>query len=390
MLELFFLGNLKILYQGINITAQLGSKACALIFLLMESKGKGLSREKIIAYLWPDSKEEAARYNLRYNLWEIKKIIKEDADGNLFLLSDNNACKINENYAYGCDFIEAACFDRKKEYTMAELLHFRSLFSGELYEGAFFKGCEELNNLILYRRIEFEKLKVQVMESMAELLAQEENYEGEIEVLQEILKIDPYNEEIAGLVMDAYCKIGKRAEAVNFYRTFSNTLAFSINIAPGEVLTEKYRQIQDGAQYEAFVRREREVKDSAAVSTEERVCITCMEGIPYFWLSALLKDLKELHGDLLYKALNERDVFCLGSIQQEFWKSELAGRDSSTLKDVNIMNACVKALSAVASRRSLIIETRQGEYMDQASRAFVRYMKATAEEQGLKIVFFEK
>ncbi len=390
MLELFFLGNLKILYRGKDITTQLGSKACALIFLLMESKGKGLSREKIIAYLWPDSKEEAARYNLRYNLWEIKKIIKEDADGNLFLLSDNNACKINENYAYGCDFIEAACFDRKKEYTMAELLHFRSLFSGELYEGAFFKGCEELNNLILYRRIEFEKLKVQVMESMAELLAQEENYEGEIEVLQEILKIDPYNEEIAGLVMDAYCKIGKRAEAVNFYRTFSNTLAFSINIAPGEVLTEKYRQIQDGAQYEAFVRREREVKDSAAVSTEERVCITCMEGIPYFWLSALLKGLKELHGDLLYKALNERDVFCLGSIQQEFWKSELAGRDSSTLKDVNIMNACVKALSAVASHRSLIIETRQGEYMDQVSRAFVRYMKATAEELGLEIVFFEK
>ncbi len=390
MLELFFLGNLKILYRGKDITTQLGSKACALIFLLMESKGKGLSREKIIAYLWPDSKEEAARYNLRYNLWEIKKIIKEDADGNLFLLSDNNACKINENYAYGCDFIEAACFDRKKEYTMAELLHFRSLFSGELYEGAFFKGCEELNNLILYRRIEFEKLKVQVMESMAELLAQEENYEGEIEVLQEILKIDPYNEFMAGLVLDAYCYIGNRAEAVNFYRTFSNTLAFSINIAPGEVLTEKYRQIQDGAQYEAFVRRERKVKDSAVVSTEERVCITCMEGIPYFWLSALLKDLKELHGDLLYKALNERDVFCLGSIQQEFWKSELAGRDSSTLKDVNIMNACVKALSAVASRRSLIIETRQGEYMDQASRAFVRYMKATAEEQGLKIVFFEK
>ena len=120
MLELFFLGNLKILYRGKDITTQLGSKACALIFLLMESKGKGLSREKIIAYLWPDSKEEAARYNLRYNLWEIKKIIKEDADGNLFLLSDNNTCKINENYAYGCDFIEAPWFDRKKEYTMAE------------------------------------------------------------------------------------------------------------------------------------------------------------------------------------------------------------------------------------------------------------------------------
>ncbi len=390
MLELFFLGNLKITYFGTDITTQLGSKACALIFLLMENKGKGLSREKIIAYLWPDSKEEAARYNLRYNLWEIKKTIKEDADGNLFLLSDNNSCKINENYAYTCDFSEVEKFVRKKQYTMAELLHYRGLFAGELYEGAYFKGCEELNNLILYRRIEFEKLKVQVMEAMAELLSREENYEGEIDVLQEILKIDPYNEEIAGLVMDAYCRIGKRAEAVNFYRNFSNTLAFSINIAPGEALTEKYRRIQDGAQYEEFIRKNEEVQHEADPS-EERICITCMEGIPYFWLSALLRGLKDLHGDLLYKTLTERDVYWLGSISQEFWRSELSGSAGiGAPRDVNIMNACVKAFLAVASHCRLTVETRQGQYMDSVSRAFVRYIKATAEELGLEIVFIEK
>lgn len=390
MLELFFLGNLKIIYRGKDITTQLGSKACALIFLLMESKGKGLSREKIIAYLWPDSKEEAARYNLRYNLWEIKKIIKEDAEGNLFLLSDNSACKINELYGYRCDFLEAECFDRRKQYTMAELLQFRSLLGGELYEGAYFKGCEELNSLILYRRIEFEKLKVQVMESMAELLAEEGNYEGEIDVLQEILKVDPYNEEIAGLVMEAYCRIGKRAEAVNFYRTFSNTLAFSINIAPGEALTEKYRQILDGAQYEAFVRRTQAAGNQDTDFAEEKICITCMEGISYFWLSALMKGLKERFEAVLLETLSERDVFWLGSISQEFWKRDVDSFDSSALRDVNIMNACIKALVCAARHCRLTVETQQGEYMDQVSRAFVRYMKATAEELGLEIVFFEK
>ncbi len=386
MLELFYLGNLKIVYQGRDITAQLGRKACALISLLMESGEKGLSREKIIAYLWPDSKDEAARYNLRYNLWEIKKIIREDTAGNLFLLSDHMTCRINQAYRYTCDFQEAETFLRKKQYTMAELLHYRSLFSGEFYEGAYFKGCEELNNLILSRRIEFEKRKVQVMEAMAELLAKEENYQGQIEVLQEILQIEPYNEEAAGLVMDAYCRIGKRAEAVSFFRTFSNTLAFSINIAPGEALTEKYRQIQDGVQYDAFVHP----KQEAADITKERLCITCMEEIPYFWLSCLLRELKDLHGEILDAVLNERDMFWLSCIQQAFWQRELAAADSGDpLRDVNIMNACIKALRSVAKICSLTVETRQSQYMDQASRAFVRYMKAIAVEENMALVFLE-
>ena len=32
------------------------------------------AREKLAAYLWPDSAASAAKYNLRYTLWQIKKL----------------------------------------------------------------------------------------------------------------------------------------------------------------------------------------------------------------------------------------------------------------------------------------------------------------------------
>lgn len=401
MLKLFFLGNLKIIYNDENITAQLGSKACALIFLLLESESWRLQREKIISYLWPDSKEEAARYNLRYNLWEIKKTIKEDEAGNAFLISDNTSCRINDKYEFICDFVVAREFDKRKRYAMGELLRFRDFFSGELYEGAYFKGCDDLNNLILYRRIEFEKLKVQIMQATAELLKKEENYEAEISVLREILMIEPYDEDVAYQLMEAYSKSGKRAEALNFYKNFSNTLAFSINIAPGEALIEKYRQIQEGAQYDEFEGKKKQASDKSAgrsgrpmpsaagerAVVPDSIVITCMEGVPYFWLSDLVKGLKTQYGEILRRTLSERELFCLGLIQSDLWRGGSPASSDGQILSVNIMNACVKAVSCVACGHTVRVVTRQGEYMDRESRAFIRYIKAVAEERKLKIIF---
>ena len=403
MLKLFFLGNLKVLYNDADITAQLGSKACALIFLLLESDGRMLQREKIISYLWPDSKDEAARYNLRYNLWEIKKTIKEDESGNPFLISDNTACRINEKYDFSCDFTAARDFDKRKRYTMAELLRYQNFFGGELYEGAYFKGCDELNNLILYRRIEFEKLKVQIMRATAELLEQEENYEAEIDVLREILMIEPYDEDVAYQLMDVYSKSGKRADALNFYKNFSNTLAFSINIAPGEALMEKYRQIQDGAQYDEFVRRKQRQpelsqaggahrrgegqENDAAAKESNCIHITCMEGISYFWLSSLLKSLQRQYGEILRRNLSERELYCLGTIQSDLWRSASSASPDGPVLAVNIMNACIKAISSVARSHPITVVTRQREYLDRESQAFIRYIKAVSAERQLDITF---
>ena len=55
MLDIKFLGKVKIEYDGIDITDKFGAKTKALLSLLILNKDKSLNREKIISYLWPDS-----------------------------------------------------------------------------------------------------------------------------------------------------------------------------------------------------------------------------------------------------------------------------------------------------------------------------------------------
>ncbi|HOL16600.1 MAG TPA: hypothetical protein PLZ49_10540, partial [Bacillota bacterium] len=85
MLSINMFGQMSISYNGASIAAKLSKKLMALICLLVLNAHREMSREKITAYLWPDSEEESARYNLRYNLWVLKKVIPLDANGESFV-----------------------------------------------------------------------------------------------------------------------------------------------------------------------------------------------------------------------------------------------------------------------------------------------------------------
>ena len=121
MLNISFLGKSKFEYDGKGLEDQLGNKAVALICLLILNDKRYLSREKIVGYLWPDSNIEAAKYNLRYNLWLIKKNICEDANGNLFLRVDNDCCCINKKYEFECDILDIVNFKPSKEDTVESI-----------------------------------------------------------------------------------------------------------------------------------------------------------------------------------------------------------------------------------------------------------------------------
>lgn len=78
MLEIKLLGELQLSLNGEDLTSSISSKCAALIALLMAHKNHRMSREELLGYLWPESSEDAAKYNLRYNLWQLKKALGEE------------------------------------------------------------------------------------------------------------------------------------------------------------------------------------------------------------------------------------------------------------------------------------------------------------------------
>ena len=84
MLTINMLGKGAILYKNECISEKLSSKLVALICLLVLNKNRNMSKEKIISLLWPDSDDEAAKSNLRFNLWTIKKTVPQSDGGEDF------------------------------------------------------------------------------------------------------------------------------------------------------------------------------------------------------------------------------------------------------------------------------------------------------------------
>src|SRR5690554_816710 len=105
MLTINMMGKVNIIYKDINMNGKLSQKLVALICLLVLYRDRDVSKERIVSYLWPDSEADAAKYNLRYNLWMIKKHIPRDKTGEPLIITGKDYCRINKNYPFYCDKI---------------------------------------------------------------------------------------------------------------------------------------------------------------------------------------------------------------------------------------------------------------------------------------------
>ena len=136
MLKIDFLGTLKIESEGMNITDRLSSKSQALIAILMTKKSMRCSRKELIGYLWPESSEEAAKYNLRFNLWQLRKAICAQPSGQPFLIITRDDCQINEKYSYQCDFRQIIEAD-VENCDIGRLEELRCMFRGDFFENRY-------------------------------------------------------------------------------------------------------------------------------------------------------------------------------------------------------------------------------------------------------------
>ena len=390
MLNLHFLGKSKIEYNGKEIEDKLGNKAVALICLLVLNEKRYLSRDKIIGYLWPDSNTDAAKYNLRYNLWLIKKNILEDKNNNSFIKVDTECCSINSKYDYDCDINDIMKFKPSCRDTVDSMLKLKRLFRGDLLEGCYFNKCDEFNDLIIYERINFEQRKVKILQRLAEVYENDKMYDVCIEVLKEILEIEPYDEKIALKLMDIYRKIGKRALAIKYFNEFSYNLSCSLGIHPSNELRNKYNEIKMSVSElgETSNSAKATVKNTNNIS-DIKIISYCIKNVDYFWISDVIGKIVDLGIDYCIKKLSEKQLIDLGYIQSDilkFYTEEIDMLDyKREVMDVRIINAFVKLLEAVCNERSTTIIILNKTDMDEISANVVEYLRKIR-IKGLNII----
>ena len=234
MLEIKFLGEIRFLKDGKDVTEGISSKCALMIAILLSQKGKKMSRQELMGLFWPESSEKAARYNLRYNLWQLKKTLNDEKEP--FLLVSKNSCQINERYAYRCDYLAAAQTNVGRLPDQKSMEGLLESLEGDFFEGLFFEGCEDLDEFIMMQRYSLENTKRTLLKRLVRDLWERKEWDACLRILGENEKDDPYDEENAIIRIKILMEQDKLREAREFYRRFCIRLFSDISMEPGESL----------------------------------------------------------------------------------------------------------------------------------------------------------
>lgn len=212
-----------------------------------------------------------------------------------------------------------------------------------------------------------------------------------MEVLNEILEIEPYDEKMALKLMDIYQKSGKRALAINYYNEFSYNLSCSLGIHPSIELRNKYNEVKMSV---SDCNELKKTKESELKSKDKHFDIKinsyCMKNVDYFWMSDVIGKIVNLDIKNCIKQLNQKQLIDLGYIQSDILKycnEDTVVDYKSELVEVCIINSFVKLLEAICNERKLTITIINKSDMDEISEKVVEYLKAIQVE---RLKFVEK
>lgn len=374
MLNLNFLGKARVEYNGKSVVESFRNKTIALICLLVINNDKYLSREKILDYLWPDSSEEAAKNNLRFNLWLIKKNIGTSETDQEFLFIDKDHCGINMNYEFQCDILDIMNFKPQQDQPIESLLRLKNMFVGEFLEGCYYNNCDDFNEIIIFERTRFENFRVQILKGLEELYEKEGKTEESLNILKEILDIEQYDEEVAAKILTLYMKLGNRGSGIVFYNSFRDRLASRLGIQPSEKLRKKYEEIK---QSEETNSQNGDVKYI-------KLQTICIKDVQYFWMADVVGKLFALKQLKCDTRLNERMLKVLGYIQPDVIPNPKSEGEAE-VPAVQIVNAFIHLILSICKDYKLTIFISGGEEMDSVSDGVSKYLKSSKVD-GLSII----
>lgn len=316
MLRINLLGKIKIKYGNENLERALSNKTIALIYLMIANKGRYLAKDKIMLYLWPDSLEDAARYNLRYNLWLLKKTLPSGDNGETLIISEKDSCILNDNYPFQCDLIIIKEFDFNGAL-IEELLYVRELFCGNIMEGWYLKNCNEFNDMILFDRMMCDNRHMELLRALVHIYMNQGEWIKVIDILNEMAIIEPDNEEIALKIMQAYSTIGNRTAAITYYKGFETNLWNSFSIIPNDEITSFYKSLYIGNN--SSKHRCDDIDKRENRKRKLNIQVYCMSNIDYFLVSDIISRIvKKIKSKYLLE-FNESFVYDLSYIQRDIF-----------------------------------------------------------------------
>lgn len=197
----------------------------ALLALLALARGRGFARDKLVAYLWPDSNVERARHLLSDSVYRINQALGGEA---IVAVGDELRLSAERLPSDADEFGEAM---ETGDWKRAVELH-----SAPLLDGFYLTGADEFERWVEMERQHHARERSRALEAVAE--AAQADPAQAARWWRMLAAADPYSSRIALQLMRALERAGERAAAVQHARIHTVLVREDLGVEPdAEVLS---------------------------------------------------------------------------------------------------------------------------------------------------------
>lgn len=195
-------------------------KALGLLALLAVAGARGLSREKLLAFLWPESDTDQARNALSQLVFRVRR----ELGGNVLL--GNNELRLNP------DLVSSDVAVVLKAANEGNLELVADTYSGPFLDGVYIKDAPDFERWAAEERRRFEKVFLDAMEQLARRATREGNHSAAVRWTGRIIAADPLSARAAKLHIEALVASGGRESALRFGRNHAALVRTQLETEP--------------------------------------------------------------------------------------------------------------------------------------------------------------
>lgn len=201
-------------------------KRLALLALLAASRNGGLSRDKIIAYLWPESDDEQGRHALSQTLYALRREL-----GDQCIITGIDDLRLNH------EVVPSDVAQLNEAIGGHDRQQVARLYTGPFLDGFFLPGAPTFEDWVAQRRAEYERAYGAALDELAADAIGAGDSQRAASILQQRAAVDPLNSDVALRLMRALAAAGDRAGALRHFRTHAALLRTEMEMDPDAELT---------------------------------------------------------------------------------------------------------------------------------------------------------
>ncbi len=211
-------------------------KALALLAVLAHAGTRGVSRDKLLALLWPEASADRAPHRLTQLIYSLRHDLATPE-----LLLGTTELRLNPAvFACDLDAFNAAVATGDFEWAVAA-------YTGPFLDGFFLTDAPEFERWVDQERAELGRQYGAVVESLARAAARQGDHAAAARRWRELAQADPLNSRVMAAYVEAQAAGGDRAGALRAAKAHEALLRKELDTEPAVQLREAVERVRAGA-----------------------------------------------------------------------------------------------------------------------------------------------